>query len=326
MTADLKEPQTAAIPESREARTDRAAAAAIGALPFVKDRGDGTGRDLWAVTPTGNWQADHATGRAYAALALGVMADHGAPLLGAVGEAMRRTGREEDGIASGFLNAMGQQAIAGEKLRRVAAAHGFDRAPVPDDPLPRLWAELQRLHRAYEEAAHAPDGGNFDRPECKRIWAEMEAAEARLTSTRPTSPEGIAAQLSYALHEGMADGNDTTGAARGMFGLILEALGSSTALPSAPEATDPVPGMVEEWRTVAAEMDSGALTGFAADVRAAHLLGLGITLQSMRPRSLAGAVALLRFAQENEAIEEHTPEGCGIIAAVIALLEEQAHL
>lgn len=317
MPADLRSPDRASVSESR--------AAAIAALPFVGDRGDGTGSDLWAVTPTGNWQADYATGRAYAALALGVMADHGAPLLGAVGEAMRRTGRETDGIASGFLNTMGQQAIAGEKLRRVAAAHGFDRAPAPADPLPGLWAEFQRLHRAHEDAAHTTGGGNLDSPECERLRAEMEAVEARLTSTRPTSPEGIAAQLSYALHEGMADGIYTTGAARGMFGLILEALGGSTALPSAPEATDPVPGMVEEWRTVAAEMDSGALTGFAADVRAAHLLGLGITLQSMRPRSLAGAVALLRFAQESEAIEEHTPEGCGIIAAVVALLEEHTH-
>ncbi|WP_282025577.1 hypothetical protein [Limimaricola cinnabarinus] len=325
MTADLREPEAAAIPESREARSNRAAAA-IGALPFVKDRGDGTGRDFWAVEPGADWQADYAKGRAYAALALGVMADHdGAHLLAWVGKAMRRTGRTEDGIASGFLSAMGREAIAGETLRRAAAAYAPDRAPVPADPLPGLWVEFQRLHRAYEAATHAPGGGEFDTPECKRIWAEMEAVEARLTATRPTSPEGIAAQLSYALHEGMADGVDTTGAARGMFDLILDALGGGgIALPVSPEAADPLPGMVEEWRAVAAEVNSGALSGLAAEVKAEHLLSLGATLQAMRPRSLAGAAALLRFAQEAEAIEDHTPEGCDIIGAVVDLIEAQA--
>jgi len=225
MTADLKKPEIATMPESRETPTD-CAALAIGALPFVEDRGDGIGRDFWAVEPGDDWQADYAKGRAYAALALGVMADHSCQhLLGWIGDDMRRTARPEDGIASGFLNAMGRQAIAGETLRRVAATYAPDRAPAPADPLPGLWVEFQRLYRAYEAATHAPGGGDFDTPECKRIWADMEAVEARLTSTRPTSAEGIAAQLSYALHEGMADRIDATSAARGMFGLILEALG-----------------------------------------------------------------------------------------------------
>jgi hypothetical protein len=79
--------------------------------------------------------------------------------------------------------------------------------------------------------------------------------------------------------------------------------------------------MVEEWRAFADEVNGGGLPGLAAEVKAEHLLSLGATLQAMRPRSLAGAAALLRFTQEAEAVEDHTPEGCDIIAAVVAVLE-----
>mgnify|MGYP000533620126 FL=1 len=84
--------------------------------------------------------------------------------------------------------------------------------------------------------------------------------------------------------------------------------------------------MVEEWRAVAVEVNGGALSGLMAEVKAEHLLSLGATLQAMRPRSLAGAAALLRFAQEAEAVEDHTPEGCDIIAAVVAVLEAERRL
>ncbi|UOA14530.1 hypothetical protein [Sulfitobacter dubius] len=67
------------------------------------------------------------------------------------------------------------------------------------DPIPGWFAEWQANRAAW--TASEPES-----PEENRLWVDAEVIERRIMSTKPTSRDGLAAQLEFALESGLCGG------------------------------------------------------------------------------------------------------------------------
>ena len=93
------------------------------------------------------------------------------------------------------------------------------------DPLPGWFEEWQENRAAW--TASEPNS-----PEEKRLWAETETIERRILGTKPTSREGVAVQVQFALESDLCGGEmggDWHGMDRAMFEGIVEALRGGAA-------------------------------------------------------------------------------------------------
>jgi len=83
---------------------------ALERLPFIQ--ADTTGKKFWAVTPTDDYAADNATGRAYADALIAYMKETGAVnLLGSIVRSMMES-RTYGGIEVGFMHRIAETVVA----------------------------------------------------------------------------------------------------------------------------------------------------------------------------------------------------------------------
>ena len=71
----------------------------------------------------------------------------------------------------------------------------------PIDPLVALFTEHQRLEAAWVHEARKPDAGKLDTPEHFRLWHVREETESLITDSVATTPDGLAAQLEFAIRD-----------------------------------------------------------------------------------------------------------------------------
>lgn len=189
----------------------------------------------------------------------------------------------------------------------IAALPGQAVAAPVNDPHPAWLAEWRVLRHRFN--TEMPEEGE---PLDVAFWA----IEEKLFYTRAKSATGVAAQLEFALEEGI----DLEGAFEGhvamaenMLASLRDMKGGETQSEKPPRATratcatrDPLPALVEEWRKVTRDLIAEAYKPGAGNFDTPECLALDKQRDSLAKRmgrstpfSFEGAVALLEWADED---------------------------
>lgn len=78
-----------------------------------------------------------------------------------------------------------------------APVAGMGMTPTPQDPLPEWFAEWQRIRAEWETAGHDETGE--ETAYGKDLWAQADALEVKMSTTKAITPEGAQAQLEWML-------------------------------------------------------------------------------------------------------------------------------